>query len=350
MKKSYIITGLVLLFSVITIQLKAQQTNYINQLKKVQEFEAPTLASLTSMKKNIEGMKERLMLLRSSGVKAETLQKFSQEIESKEDKLTEMHAKYAEMKEATTSKYRKALEWKDNFATIENISIEDVANELGVAQEDLNLDNIDYILRTQKVSTELKAKMEKLADQLKAKQQRPDVVGNKLKSTTSHWKVKEAKEVEKGVKELIIVDKLAIKDRMFWEVDLGISKNNLSVMNISPILGYQLSERFALGVGPTWQRVAEAGVEGKQISSRLMARVNVVKDIFSLQVENLTSLSSDLPEVSLGESARLIGGRINLPQIQGRQLNFTLLHNLSQQKSAIPTYMKAWQAKIGLVF
>ena len=130
----------------------------------------------------------------------------------------------------------------------------------------------------------------------------------------------------------------------------GLSKQNMQLMSISPLLGYQLSERFALGVGPTWQRVAQVGETNQQVGSRVMGRVSVLKDVFDVQVENITNLTEGLPEVNIGESAQLVGGRLSLPEIKGKQLNLTLLHNLSQQKQVVPSYMGIWQARLGLAF
>ena len=234
----------------------------------------------------------------------------------------------SQMEESLTTKYQQGESLKNMIeaTSMEELSVDQLAQQLNVNKEDIDFGQINQLLNTSTVSNDTQEKLLKLKQELT-----PESVESLANNTVNkgRYKLKELKETQEGVKELVIQDKLDIKDRMFWELDLGLAKNDMSLMNISPLLGYQLSERFSLGVGPTWQRIANARQDGQQMSGRLMARVGVIKNVFSLQVENVTSLTSSLPEVNIGESAQLFGGRFQLPEVKGKQMNFTLLRNLS---------------------
>ena len=229
MKKNQLVAGLILLLSIIITKSYAQDINLnkankaIATYHKITQIGTPTKEGVKAMEKNIIALKERFTLLKSSGVKEEVLNELTDEISSKESQLVTMQEQLLESQESTVEKYNKALAWKDK---VENSSLnmnqattEQVAEELGVEKKDLTLDNIDYILRTQDVSDGLREKLESLANQIKLEEQK-QLTSELAKVNTGRWKVKEVKKAEEGVKELVIEDKLSIKDKMFWELDL----------------------------------------------------------------------------------------------------------------------------------
>lgn len=350
MKTSYIITSLVVILSIVAITTQAQNSKGVGEstskYSKMIAFEVPSDKSLAVMQRDITEMKENLKLLKSSGVNQEVLDELQHKINSKEAMLSNMTSSYEKIQETFIEKQQSLKELIET-TSFEELTINQLSQQLGVTKEEISLAQINDLLNSPDIVLETKEKLEKLVQEVNI-EQAETLATNKLNK--GRYQLKEVKNREDDVKELLIQDKLDIKNRMFWELDLGLARNNMNMMSISPLLGYQLSERFSLGVGPTWQRIANAGEQGKQMNGRLMARVAVVKNIFSLQVENVTNLTSNLPEVSIGESAQLLGGRLNLPEIKGKQLNFTLLRNLSQQKTVVPSYMGAWQAKVGIMF
>lgn len=171
-----------------------------------------------------------------------------------------------------------------------------------------------------------------------------------LKSIANKYKVTEID--HKEYKEVVFKKKPELKDMMFMEADVSLLKSDRTLVNASTIFGMQLSKRFALGLGTSYQNVdgLNQNLQGLW-SGRLMTRVNVFKDIVALQFEGLSSIPS-LSEGSEGDGvnfSQLIGTRFSMPSDSKLPLNMTLLHNLNG-KVASPAYSAPWQMKFGISF
>lgn len=312
MKRLHKFTIIICIVFTLITKVSAQDINHTT-IKNVATTElysttegVVTEAGLAQKEKEVQVLKNRLELMKAANIKAELIQQINEELKTQQEKLIEIKQAIQEAKTSLQGQYTK---------------VKQSSNQLKEVMPNQPLND------TEEWFSEKKQELHKVS-----------------------YKVKEVESSTADVKELVFVERLSLKDRLFWELDLGIAKDQLQLNSISPLLGCQLSERFSLGVGPTWQRVAKAGEEGQQLSSRLMARVNVYRNLFAVQVENLTALSSNLPEANLGQSAQLIGGRFNLPTIKGKQLNFTLLRNLTKSSELTNNYMGLWQAKMGIAF
>ena len=182
MNKYYIITGIIVLISILTSNTQAQDLNFGKGLEATSSHfqtstnnlptEIPTAESLKLMQRNIKALKERMMLLKSSGVKEDVLAELNQIIQGKQEKLTQMTEKFAALQETVEAKYEKALALKNKLAEadvdLEHLSAAKLAQLVGIPQDELSLENINYLLKTQQVTGELKAQLEGYANKLKA--------------------------------------------------------------------------------------------------------------------------------------------------------------------------------------
>lgn len=153
-------------------------------------------------------------------------------------------------------------------------------------------------------------------------------------------------------KEVVFEKKQTLKEKMFVETDVNLLQTDQSLVNVSSLVGMQVSKRVAFGLGTSYQNMDGLNQDLSGLwSGRLMTRVNVWKDIVALQVEGLStlpSLSSDLDANQYGFS-QLIGTRLNLPMDSKFPLHMTFMHNLNN-KVASPAYAAPWQMKLGLLF
>ncbi|MBK7964896.1 MAG: hypothetical protein IPK10_06175 [Bacteroidetes bacterium] len=50
----------------------------------------------------------------------------------------------------------------------------------------------------------------------------------------------------------LVRDKPSIKDRLFFGGNVGLSFGSLTYINVAPTIGYKITERFGMGLGPTY--------------------------------------------------------------------------------------------------
>lgn len=181
-----------------------------------------------------------------------------------------------------------------------------------------------------------------------------NIEAEKAKSLQRVTKKHNMKEVNhKDYKEVVFSKKPELKDMMFLEADLTILKSNRALVNASSLLGMQMSNRFAVGLGTSYQNMDGLNQNLNGLwSGRLMTRMNVWKDILSVQLEGLSTLPGLSGSIDGGQNwgfSQLIGTRIKMPSSSKLPLNMTLLHNLNN-KVASPAYSAPWQMQLGLRF
>lgn len=50
----------------------------------------------------------------------------------------------------------------------------------------------------------------------------------------------------------LVRDKPSIKDRLFWGGNIGLNLGSLTYINVAPTIGYRITEKFGMGLGPTY--------------------------------------------------------------------------------------------------
>lgn len=80
---------------------------------------------------------------------------------------------------------------------------------------------------------------------------------------------------------------LPFKDRLFFGGDLGLSFGTVTFIRISPIIGFNVSPKFSVGGGPSYQYYKDnryVGVESSIYGGSVFGRYFVIENIF-LQTE-----------------------------------------------------------------
>lgn len=173
------------------------------------------------------------------------------------------------------------------------------------------------------------------------------------KVNKAEHRIEEIKGANGEVSSLVMKEKQKLQDKLFFEADLGFSKNNLDLLSVSPLLGYSLTDKVDFGLGSYWER---ASAEGFDFSgTRLLTRIHVLENIFAIQYENISSGFSTLSSgMGRNEGIQMLGARFSLPTANpNRLMNFTLSHKLNKPEtiSAYPSqFMSAWQMKMGMTF
>ena len=50
----------------------------------------------------------------------------------------------------------------------------------------------------------------------------------------------------------LVRDKPSLKDRLFFGGNVGLSFGSLTYINVAPTIGYKITEKFGMGLGPTY--------------------------------------------------------------------------------------------------
>lgn len=80
---------------------------------------------------------------------------------------------------------------------------------------------------------------------------------------------------------------LPLKDRLFFGGDLGLGVGTVTYIRVAPIIGYNISPKFAIGAGPSYQYYKDnryVGVESSVYGGSVFGRYFVLPNIF-LQTE-----------------------------------------------------------------
>ncbi|MEL7005874.1 MAG: hypothetical protein AAFN93_24565 [Bacteroidota bacterium] len=126
------------------------------------------------------------------------------------------------------------------------------------------------------------------------------------------------------------------RDRVFIGGNLGLSFGDITNIQIAPIIGYRVTNEFAVGLGPQYQYTRIRLNRGSDVTSNnygfnAFARYNLVQPFFA-QVEyeylNFEFIRLDLTTTRSNFSSVLIGGGISQPIGSRAFFNLTVLYNV----------------------
>ena len=92
---------------------------------------------------------------------------------------------------------------------------------------------------------------------------------------------------------------LPFKERLFLGGDLGLSFGTITYIRIAPLLGYNISHKFAVGAGPSYQYYKDnrfPGLESSIYGGSVFGRFFVIENLFvqtEFEVLNLEELYYD---------------------------------------------------------
>lgn len=131
-------------------------------------------------------------------------------------------------------------------------------------------------------------------------------------------------------------------DRVYVGGNLGLSFGDITNVQIAPIVGYRVTNRFSVGAGPQYQYTRIKLRGGNDLTSNnygfnLFARYNIVEPFF-LQAEyeylNFELFNADLTSFRENFSNVLIGGGISQPIGSRAFFNLTVLYNVTYDNNA----------------
>jgi hypothetical protein len=136
--------------------------------------------------------------------------------------------------------------------------------------------------------------------------------------------------------------KSSFKDHLFFGGGLGLQFGNMTLIDISPMVGYKITPRIGIGVGPTYKYYGykdklnpsydfKTNVYGGSIFSRIILYENIFAhaEYESLYYKMKNSTSSGLPE-SLSIQSVLVGGGYRQQIGENAFMNLMILWNLNE--------------------
>ena len=129
----------------------------------------------------------------------------------------------------------------------------------------------------------------------------------------------------------------------------------LTMINLSPLLNYQVNDKVAVGVGPSYMysRNQETKVVETTYGGRVYGRYQpkprqplfLQAELESLNAKNRFNVDIDTQKRQWYSTA-LIGGGINFPIMKSSSFNITVLRNLLWQ-NATPVQGSPWVFRVG---
>lgn len=154
----------------------------------------------------------------------------------------------------------------------------------------------------------------------------------------------------------IYSDSVSFKDRLYYGGNFGMQFGTVTLLDISPLVGVMITNRYSAGVGVTYQYFNDRRFFGNEFSSyggRVFNRFNVLPNIFihgefeSLNFENYNTQSERFERI--WSNALFLGGGYFAPFGGGRGgANFTFLYNVLHDNLRSP-YGEPYVIRVGFV-
>lgn len=155
----------------------------------------------------------------------------------------------------------------------------------------------------------------------------------------------------------VIDENSSFKDRLFTGGGMGLGFGNIDWVNISPVLGYRISDKTSVGAGATYRytnyKVFRPNIRVRDYGANLFARHLISAPVF-LHVE-YEHLNFEFP-VGGGETVRLnfnsfLGGA-GIAHPIGRRSSVILmaLYNFSFENANESPYDRPWVIRGGINF
>jgi hypothetical protein len=148
-----------------------------------------------------------------------------------------------------------------------------------------------------------------------------------------------------------------LSERMYFGGNFSLQFGSLTFVDISPLAGVMLTEKFSTGLGATYQYLKFARSSSNVYGGRLFGRYNITRNIFAhTEIESLNT-AYVVPGATPGQDrmARdwvqglFIGGGYFTPFGNRGGANITLLYNLTYDNRRSP-YNEPYVIRAGFVF
>ena len=135
------------------------------------------------------------------------------------------------------------------------------------------------------------------------------------------------------------------KERIFTGGNLGLQFGNNTYINVSPVVGYRITNELSGGVGVSYvyRRFSSGSFSASftDYGGNIFARYNLFKGFFAMT--QYEYLNFELNEgTRQGFTSVLAGGGISEPMGNNAALSFTVLYNLSYREGEPSPYNSPW--------
>ncbi|MGM0944858.1 MAG: hypothetical protein ACQEW9_06710 [Bacteroidota bacterium] len=155
----------------------------------------------------------------------------------------------------------------------------------------------------------------------------------------------------------IYADSIPFKDRLYYGGNFGMQFGTITLVDVSPLVGVMITERYSAGVGITYQYFNDRRFVGGSSSTyggRIFNRFNVLPNIFihgELETINFDYFNrAENRFQRIWSNALFLGGGYFAPFGGGRGgANFTFLYNILHDNLRSP-YGEPYVIRVGFVF
>lgn len=152
-------------------------------------------------------------------------------------------------------------------------------------------------------------------------------------------------------------DNPPLKDRMYFGGNFSLQFGSLTFIDISPLAGVMLTDKFSTGLGATYQYLSFYRNSTSVYGGRLFGRYNITRSIFAhSEVEKLNT-AYVIPGATSGQDRLVrdwvtgvfVGGGYFTPFGNRGGANITVLYNLTYDNRRSP-YNEPYVIRVGFVF
>lgn len=132
-------------------------------------------------------------------------------------------------------------------------------------------------------------------------------------------------------------EKVPLSDRLYFGGNFGLQFGSITYVDVSPLVGVMITERYSAGVGITYQylKYRDFSESSNVYGGRIFNRYNVLPNVFaqaefeSLNVEAYRETATgDIVSRREWEPGLFLGGGYFIPFGRRGGMNFTLLYNV----------------------
>lgn len=160
-------------------------------------------------------------------------------------------------------------------------------------------------------------------------------------------------------REVYLEDKPPLKDRMYYGGNFSLQLGSLTYIDISPLAGVMLTDKFSTGLGATYQYLnfRRSKNSSNVYGGRLFGRYNITENFFAhTEVESLNTayiVRGATPDKDFltrdWVTGVFVGGGYFTPFGNRGGANITLLYNLTYDNRRSP-YNEPYVIRVGFVF
>jgi hypothetical protein len=122
------------------------------------------------------------------------------------------------------------------------------------------------------------------------------------------------------------------QERIFFGGNLGLQFGGQTYVNLSPTMGYRLTNAVSVGVGVSYIYQKVFNISRTHYGVNTFARVNITDQFFGMAQYERLSVDVGVEGRRVGLSSMLVGGGIQQPLGGNAVASFTVLYNLSYKE------------------